>query len=83
MTALILLEYATVGGCILAAAVIVAAFAASLVGELRRVPATGWQPAGEWYPPTLPATTAPLTPLPAAVEAELAKLAAMIPDRPA
>ena len=79
---LLLLEWTTIGGCILAAAVIAGAFAASVVSELRRRPAVHWAHSGEWYGRTEPATT-PLGQLPAAVEAELAKLAALIPDRPA
>ena len=42
-------------------------------------------PVGEWYGQTLPplADTRPAVILPETVEAELRKLAAMIPDRPA
>lgn len=42
-------------------------------------------PEGEWYGQTLPplAETRPAVTLPETVEAELRKLAAMIPDRPA
>jgi hypothetical protein len=84
---LLALEWVTIGACVLFAAVIVAAFAASLITDWRVAHVPHWQPGGEWYgrtpTPAELAATAPLGTLPASVEAELEKLAAMIPDRPA
>lgn len=84
ITGLIAMEWTAIGGTAAACLVIVAAFAATVVGEFRRVPATHWQ-AGEWHPRTPAAATWPLAigMTPAAVEAEITRLAATIPDRPA
>ena len=80
---LIALEWTALGGCILMAAAVAVAFVASLIADLRAPRVLAWEAGGPWYPRTPEAATAPLGSLPAAVEAELAKLAAMIPDRPA
>jgi len=84
VTILTLLTWVPLGGCILACAGIVAAFAASAWSDLHYRPKVHWQPGGPWYPPTDPAATAPLGTLPAAVEEEIARgWVSLIPDRPA
>jgi hypothetical protein len=83
VTILAVLYWAVLGPCLLACVGIVAALAASAVSDLRYRPRVHWEPGGPWHPRTDPAMTAPLGTLPAAVEEELAKLAALIPDRPA
>jgi hypothetical protein len=83
MTALVWLQWTVIGGCVVSAAAVVAAFAASVVSDLRARPLLEWAPGGEWYGRTPPAT-APIGALPPAVEDELARMWALIgPERPA
>jgi hypothetical protein len=76
---LIVLEWTVISGCILAAAAIVAAFAASVVADWRRRPALTWPAAGPVYPRTPPAAelrwTLALGMSVEAVEAEIREMA--------
>jgi hypothetical protein len=83
MIALVWLQWTVTGGCVISAAAVVAAFAASVVSDLRARPLLEWAPGGEWYERTPPPVTTPLD-LPPAVEDELARMWALIgPERPA
>jgi hypothetical protein len=80
---LVWLQWTVIGGCIISAAGVVAAFAASVVSDFRARPMLEWAPGGEWYPQTPLPVTAPLGALPS-VEDELAHIWALIgPERPA